>query len=88
MEVLVTVPDDIVERLEARWTDLPRHALEGLAVGAYREGLLTAAEVQRTVGLSSRWETEEFLKRAGADLDYSETELQEDLATLEKLADR
>lgn len=86
MEVMVTVPDDIVERLEARWTDLPRHALENLAIRADREGLLTAGEVQRTLALPSRWETEELLKQAGADLHYSEADLEEDLATLNKLA--
>jgi predicted HTH domain antitoxin len=84
MEVLVKVPDDIVERLESQWTDLPRHALEALAVEAHREGILTAAEVQRMLGLSTRWETDAVLKRAGAYLDYSQDDLREDIATARK----
>jgi predicted HTH domain antitoxin len=88
MEVLLKVPDEIVEKLEARWADLPRYALEALAVEAYRAGILTAYEVQKTLGLASRWETDEVLKRAGAYLDYSEDDLQQDIDTLRRLSSR
>lgn len=84
MVVELQVPDDIAEKLAKKWTDLPRCALEALAVDAYRERVLTAYEVQRLLGLSSRWKTEELLKRAGADLGYSEQDLQEDAATLRR----
>jgi hypothetical protein len=82
MEVLLNVPDEIVEKLRETWTDLPAHALETLAAEAYHTGLLTAAEVQRMLGLSSRWETDEVLKRVGAYLHYSAEDLQQDIATL------
>jgi predicted HTH domain antitoxin len=85
MQVFLEVPDDIVLKLEAGWSDLPRHALEALAVQAYRSDLLTAAEVQRMLGLSSRWETDELLKSAGAYLDYSEEDLRQDIETLQRL---
>ncbi|HEX3127819.1 MAG TPA: UPF0175 family protein [Thermoanaerobaculia bacterium] len=88
MVVLLNVPDDIVAKLEARWADLPKQALGALAAEAYREGILTAFEVQRTLGLSSRWETDELLKRAGAFLDYSEDDLQQDIETYRRLASR
>jgi predicted HTH domain antitoxin len=88
MEVLLKVPDDIVEKLEARWADLPRHALEALAVEAYRSGILTAFEVQRTLNLASRWEVDEILKRSGAFLDYSDDDLQQDIETYRRLASR
>lgn len=78
------VPDDIAEKLVKKWTDLPRSALEALAVDAYRERILTAYEVQRLLGFSSRWKTEELLKRAGADLGYTEDDLREDAATLRR----
>jgi predicted HTH domain antitoxin len=84
MLVELQVPDDIAEKLVKKWTDLPRCALEALAVDAYRERVLTAYEVQRLLGLSSRWKTEELLKRAGADLGYTEKDLQEDTATLRR----
>jgi predicted HTH domain antitoxin len=86
MKVLVQVPDDIGEKLEAQWADLPRHALEALAVDAYRSGILSTWEVQRMLGISSRWETESFLQRAGAPLQYSADDLQQDLATLRQLS--
>ena len=86
MEVLLHLPDDVVEKLSARWNDLPRHAVEALAADAYRSGVLTSYEVQRMLGLSSRWETDELLKSRGAYLDYTEEDLRQDLATLRKLA--
>jgi predicted HTH domain antitoxin len=86
MEVMLSVPDDIVEKLLDQWDDLPQHALEALAAEAYRAGILTVAEVQRMLGLASRWETDAVLQRAGAYLHYSEGDLQQDLATLRKLS--
>jgi len=38
MEVVLSVPDDILEKLQAQWDDLPHHALEALAAAAYRAG--------------------------------------------------
>jgi predicted HTH domain antitoxin len=88
MVVQLNVPDDIAAKLAARWVDLPKQALEALAAEAYREGILTAFEVQRTLGLSSRWDTDEVLKRAGAFLDYTEDDLQQDIAAYRRLASR
>ncbi len=88
MEVLLNVPDEIVEKLRETWTDLPAHALETLAAEAYHTGVLTAAEVQRMLGHSSRWETDAVLKRAGAYLHYSAEDLQQDIATLGRLSSR
>ena len=88
MVLQLQVPDDIAEKLVAKWSDLPRCALEALAVDAYREGVLTAYEVQRLLGLSSRWKTEELLKRSGADLGYTEDDLREDAATLRRVLSR
>lgn len=88
MLVQLQVPDDIAAKLAEKWTDLPRCALEALAVDAYREGVLTAYEVQRMLGLSSRWKTEEFLKRSGAELRYTESDLREDAATLRRALSR
>ena len=35
MQITIELPDDIVEGLESRWKDLPRAALESLALEAY-----------------------------------------------------
>lgn len=88
MVVQLQVPDDIARKLTEKWSDLPRCALEALAVDAYKEGVLTAYEVQRLLGLSSRWKTEEFLKRSGADLGYTEEDLRKDAETLRSALSR
>ena len=63
-----------------------RLALEALAAQGYRSGKLTHAEVQKILGLTSRWETDSFLKRAGAYLDYTEADLEHDLAVSRQLS--
>jgi hypothetical protein len=35
MRLTLELPDEIEETLRARWSNLPRHALEALAVEAY-----------------------------------------------------
>ena len=79
MEITIQVPDSLADRLRASWQDLPRHALEALAADAYRQGLLTAAEVQEVLGIASRHELDGFLKQAGAFLQYTAQDLEEDV---------
>jgi predicted HTH domain antitoxin len=88
MEVLLQVPDDIAERLQARSEDLPRRALESLAAESYRAGILTSAEVQRLLGFETRLETDGFLKERGCYLDYSEEDFQRDVEALRRLSSR
>ena len=86
MVVRITLPDDVSDRISHQRGDLSRCALEALAVESYREGLLTEAEVQRMLDLPSRWQTEEFLKSSRAYLDYTESDLRQDLAAIRKSA--
>ncbi|HEY9231326.1 MAG TPA: UPF0175 family protein [Blastocatellia bacterium] len=79
MNLAIELPEDIAERLAARWGDLSRAAREAIAIEGYRSGALSQAEVQRLLGLASRWETDALLKRAGVYLDYSEEDLARDL---------
>ena len=88
MEISISVPDDVADRLHAKWNDLPRHVLEALVADAYRQGVLTAAEVRRILGLASRYDTDAFLKEAGADLDYTWQDLEEDLETFRRASGR
>lgn len=78
MQIAITLPDDLGAQLAEHWDNLPRHALEALAAQAYRQGLFTSAEVQRILGLSSRFEAASFLKQAGVSLAYDESELEAD----------
>ena len=88
MEIEIELPEDVARQLEAQWgaEGLPRKALESLTAEAYRSGIITAAEVQRVLGLSSRWETEDFLKRAQAYLDYTESELEQDVSAIRQVS--
>ena len=65
--------------------DLSRIALEALAAQGYRDGKLSHSEVQRLLGFNSRWETDSFLKQAGAHLDYTEADLERDLKTAQQI---
>lgn len=84
-EVSIPIPDDVIQHLKEQWPDIPQKVLETFAIEAYRMGMLTAAEVQRMLRLSSRWETNALLKEARAYLDYTEANLEQDLHTLETL---
>lgn len=77
--VAIELPEDIATRL-GEPGDLSRVALEALAAQGYRSGKLTHAEVQKMLGFTSRGETDSFLKQAGAYLDYTEADLEQDLA--------
>lgn len=79
MTVAVDIPDDLERRLREGWADMPRKVLEAVALEAYRSGALTGAEVQRLLGLESRWDLEAFLKQAGVFLDYDQADLARDL---------
>lgn len=80
MQVTLDLPDDISAALEGRWPDLPRQALEALAVEGYRTGALTESQVRRLLRLESRFEVHALLKDHGVPLRYSEADLEDDLA--------
>jgi Uncharacterised protein family (UPF0175) len=59
--VTITIPDVLAPSLNRAQPSLPRVLLDGFAVEAYRQGVLSAAEVGVLMGHDSRWETEDFL---------------------------
>jgi Uncharacterised protein family (UPF0175). len=79
MDVAFSLPEDLARKLQERWGDLSRRALESLVAQAYREESLTLGKVRRLLGHETRMETEAFLKEQGALFDYSEEELEQDL---------
>lgn len=85
MEIAITLPDDLGAQLAEHWKDLPRHTLEALAAEAYRQGHLTSAEVQRLLGLPSRFDVARFLKQSGVPVAYDESDLQADRRTWDEL---
>lgn len=85
MEVTVTIPEDIAAQLHTKWQDLPRAALESLALEAYRSSTLTKMQLRRLLGFQTPMELDGFLKQAGIYLDYDIDDLRQDLETLERL---
>ncbi len=82
MRITIELPEDV--RLESKWKDLPRAALESLALEAYRSGALTAAQVRRLLGFQTRMEVDAFLKEHKVS-DYSAADFEQDRETLREL---
>lgn len=78
----IEIPDVVAKQLAARSGELSRTVLEAVALEAYRSGAITPAEVQAMLHLDSRWETEDFLRRAGAFHDYTMADLERDVAAI------
>jgi hypothetical protein len=75
--ITLSLPEDIAAQL-APQTELPRVALEGLALEGYRAGKLTTGQVRRLLGFQTRLQTHEFLKRHQTYMHYGPPELQQD----------
>jgi predicted HTH domain antitoxin len=83
MNVAIELPEDIARQLEAAWHDMPRRALEAIAVEGYRSEALTREQVGRLLGLDF-WQTEAFLKERQAWLAYNENDLSTDRAAVDR----
>ena len=52
MECTIPIPDDVALQIKNQWPDIPRRALEALALEAYRNGVITEYEVQKLLKIS------------------------------------
>jgi hypothetical protein len=77
-QVTFELPEDIAQHLTSAWNDLPRLALEGLALEAYRERKLTTSQLRRLLGYQTRFEVDGFLKQHGVELEYTLEDLERD----------
>jgi hypothetical protein len=84
MQITLELPEDIAHGLESRWKDLPRAALESLALEAYRSHALTAAQLRRLLGFETRMQVEAFLKDHEI-YDYSAADFVQDRETLRQV---
>jgi len=83
MSVLVDIPKNLQQQLEAEWGDLPRAAKEALAVESYRAGKLSLGQVAELLGLSIN-QADGFLKQRGIALPLSYEDFEHDRAELRK----
>ena len=84
MRITLELPADISRGLESKWKDLPRAALESLALEAYRLGTLTAAQIRRLLGFETRIQLDSFLKDHEI-YDYTASEFEHDCEVLRQL---
>lgn len=88
MQVAIELPEDIAEDLRAKWKDLPRHALEAIALEGYRSGALTESQVRRVLGFETRLEVNSFLRDRGIYYNYAPSEIDQEIETNERLLER
>jgi hypothetical protein len=84
MQITLELPEDIVHGLESKWTDLPRAALESLALEAYRSHALTAPQLRGLLGFETRMQVDAFLKEHEI-YDYTAADFEQDRETLRQL---
>ncbi len=88
MEITLNLPEDIAHELQSKWKDLPRAALESLALEGYRSGALTTAQVRRLLGFGTRYELDGFLKQHGVYLNYGAEDLERDAEVSRQFSSR
>ena len=87
MQITLELPEDIVQELRSKWKDLPREALESLALEAYRAHALTAAQLRRLLGFETRMQVDSFLKDHEV-YDFTAADFEQDRETLRQLRAR
>jgi len=88
MEITLQLPEDVAQHLAVRWKDLPRTALESLALEGYRSGALTQSQVRRLLGFQTRMEVDGFLKEHGAYLEYTLEDLDREAESSRRVWER
>ncbi|MBT9330472.1 UPF0175 family protein [Acidipila sp. 4G-K13] len=86
MRIELDLPDDIAQALQS--ADLPRTAVDAIALEGYRSGKLGRGQVQRLLGFSTPMQVDAFLKEHDVYLNYTMEEYEKDLATLERLRNK
>ena len=87
MQIILELPEDIVQELRSKWKDLPRAALESLALEAYRSHALSAAQLGRLLGFETRMQVDAFLKEHEV-YDFTAADFEQDRETLRELRTR
>src|SRR5207248_242709 len=84
MQITLELPEDIAQGMESKWKDLPRAALECLALEAYRYHAITAAQLRRLLAFETRMEVDAFLKEHEV-YDFTAADFEQDRETLRQL---
>jgi vacuolar-type H+-ATPase subunit C/Vma6 len=88
MQITLDIPDELAAQMISGGTDIPRAALEALAVEGYRTERLSESEIRHLLGFETRMEVHAFLKEHSAWLHYSVADLERDRASALRLRAR
>jgi predicted HTH domain antitoxin len=80
MQITVELPEDIARHLAADSQDLPRAAIEALAIDGVRSGKLSTGQARRLLGFSTRMQVDGFLKERGVYLPLTVEDVERDAA--------
>jgi hypothetical protein len=78
MQITLNLPEELSAVLAASGPDLPRAALEAIALEAYRERKLSTAQLRRLLGYRTRVRVHAFLKQHGVYVSYRLEDLEHD----------
>ncbi len=85
MDLTVHIPDDIATRLNQAGNDLPRRALEALALEEYKNGRISKPELRRMLGFETRYQLDGFLKQHSIDENFTVEEIEQQVEGLKQL---
>jgi len=85
MEIVLTIPDEVAASLEngSNGGQVAKRLLEFAAVEGYRSGALTSTQAQEMLGLE-RFEFDGVLKAHGVFYEYTDEELAEEVAAINR----
>jgi len=84
-QITFQLPENIARTLQGKWRDLPRAALESLALEAYRAEVLTTFELQQLLGYDTSFALDGFLKEHGVYLEFTPEELEREADSSRRL---
>ena len=84
MQITLELPEDIAQGMESKWMDLPRAALESLALEAYRSQAITSAQLRRLLAFETRMQVDAFLKEHEV-YDFTAADFEQARETLRQL---
>jgi len=88
MNLELHISDEAAQLLTSEYADLPRAAVEALALEGYRSKRFSEGQVRQMLGFSSRLQVHGFLKEHGVPLHYSLDDLEQDRRTSRELEDK
>lgn len=83
MKMEIEIPDELARALSGPNSDLPRAALEALALEGYRARKLSGGKLKEILGYGTIMQVHEFLKEHGVYLNYSLDDFEQDIRTSE-----